>query len=134
MKPLMQLLSIGQSRELIVLSQLLPDMMMAAKQLITLGGALQGLYFAAFTFGKLNEKLPIFWALPLFIPVVLVIYFSAQCVCQVYLTPDSMRAYQLLLQGRCSPMDIHELNEAVKSWCYDIDSITNKKTDVVTSS
>lgn len=99
----------------------------AAKQLITLGGILQGVYFAVFAFGKLNENLSVLWSLPLFIPVVLVIFCAAQCVCRFHLRMEAMSAYNLMLRGRKEGLDIDELSNAMDNWCQHIDSVAEGK-------
>ena len=76
----------------------------AAKQLIALGGAIQGLYFAAFAFGGLEDQLGNGWALPLlmflFVPVLSVIFCAAQCICRFHLSAEAIGTYHLLLSGR----------------------------------
>jgi hypothetical protein len=99
----------------------------AAKQLIAVAGALQGLYFAAFAFGDLDQTLPWWWAVFLFVPVLAVIFIAAQCVCRVSVTAGSMTAYRLLETGRESGIDIDRVTEAVDSWCGEIDTTIQSK-------
>src|SRR5437773_4925727 len=55
----------------------------AAKQLITLGGLLQGVYVAAFAFGNVSPRVPVWLLLPMFVPILALIFCAALAVCTV---------------------------------------------------
>ena len=55
----------------------------AAKQLITIGSTLQGLYIAVFTFGDTKGEIPIYLLASLSVPLVLLIACAAQAICAV---------------------------------------------------
>lgn len=99
----------------------------AAKQLIGLGGVLQGVYFAAFTFGHASGPLVYAGILIVFVPLVLMILCAAQSVCRVRLGASAMTAYRLFRDGRASGVRIDLLNDAIDGWCGEIDRVIQEK-------
>jgi hypothetical protein len=99
----------------------------AAKQLIGLGGVLQGVYFVGFKFGAVGGPLVYVGILIVFVPLVLMILFAAQSVCRVQLGASAMAAYRLLRDGRESGVRIDVLNDAVDGWCGEIDRVVAEK-------
>lgn len=99
----------------------------AAKQLIGLGGVLQGVYFVAFKFGDVGGPLVYVGILIVFVPLVLMILFAAQCVCRVRLGASAMTAYRLFRDGRETGVRIDALNDSIDGWCGQIDRVIEDK-------
>lgn len=99
----------------------------AAKQLIGLGGVLQGVYFAVFMFGNLSSRVTYVGALLVFVPLVLMILCAAQSVCRVHLGASAMTAYRLFRDGRVTGVPLTELDRHVDRWCGEIDRVAAEK-------
>lgn len=97
----------------------------AAKQLITLGSLLQGLYIAAFTFGDLKHQIPVWLLWLLFIPLIALIFCAAQAICIVPLKKEAFDTYNLFRSN--SGLSDETLTSAVDSWCQTIDGIADQK-------
>jgi hypothetical protein len=97
----------------------------AAKQLITLGSALQGLYVAVFAFGNLKQEAP-FWLMGLlFLPLILLIFCAAQAICVVPVKKEAFDTYSLFKSR--SELSDEELTSAVDKWCQTIDGFADAK-------
>src|SRR2546423_10476637 len=100
----------------------------AAKQLITLGSLLQGLYVAVFTFGSIGstkQQVPVWMMLLLFTPLILLILCAAQAICVMPLKKEAFDTYDLFKNG--AGISERELTRAVDQWCQSVDGIAEKK-------
>jgi len=97
----------------------------AAKQLITIGSILQGLYIAAFTFGNLKHQVPTWLLCVLFAPLILLIFCAAQAICVVPLKKEAFDTYALF-KSEVGLTDA-ELTGAIDKWCQSIDNIADQK-------
>jgi hypothetical protein len=97
----------------------------AAKQLITIGSILQGLYIAAFTFGNLKHQVPTWLLCVLFAPLILLIFCAAQAICVVPLKKEAFDTYALFKSE--AGLTDEELTSAMHKWCQNIDKIADRK-------
>lgn len=97
----------------------------AAKQLITLGSVLQGLYIAVFAFGNLKQATPLWLIALLFVPLILLIFCAAQAICVVPVKKEAFDTYSLFKSH--SELSDEELTSAVDKWCQTIDGYADEK-------
>ena len=90
----------------------------AAKQLITIGSSLQGLYIAVFTFGGLKGHTPFILLASLSVPLLLLISCAAQAICTVPLKKEAFDTY-LLFKAKRNLSD-EELTSAFDKWCQSV--------------
>ena len=96
----------------------------AAKQLIVVGGIIQAAYVTGFAFGKL--ALPWWEIVPLFVPLISMIFCAAKVICLVPEKTHAFSTYELFKQMRSS-IEEAEVDSAMDEWCKDIDSLAKKK-------
>jgi hypothetical protein len=100
----------------------------AAKQLIALGGLLQGLFFAVVALGGLKGHIPL-WVVPLFfLPLIALVFCAAKVICTVPAQMEAIGTYTLMKRA-ADPKGIpdEDLTKAIQRWCLSIDGIAKKK-------
>lgn len=97
----------------------------AAKQLITIGSTLQGLYIALFVVGGVKTHMPGIWLGFLSASLGLMIFFAAQAICAVPQKMEAFGAYELF-RTIPGPSD-QKLTDALSTWCREVESIAKHK-------
>lgn len=98
----------------------------AAKQLITIGGLLQGLFFAVVALGGVKDHLPFsLWVVPLFfVPLVALVFCAAKVICTVPVQMEAIDTYKLMKRASDPPgVPDDDLQEAIQRWCLTVDKI-----------
>ena len=104
----------------------------AAKQLITIGCALQGLYVALFATDLLKTHVPGRVIAAMSVSLGLVMLFSALAVCAVQVKFDVFRTFELFRFG-CSPSD-ENLMGAISEWCVRVErAVMHKRSLLITA-
>ena len=98
----------------------------AAKQLIAVTAFLQGVYLAAFTFGDLSGRIPLFVVVIMFLPLLSTILGAARVICTVPMDLNVHRAFQLLTR-RPSDSYLSEVDAEIKRWCDELDRVAERK-------
>jgi hypothetical protein len=99
----------------------------AAKQLITIGGILQGLLIAVFAFGTLQPRIT---GIGIFLIVFLLVAFifcSARVICTVPRDMEALSTYKLFRTIAEPGAVDEELISAVKKWCVQVEILVKKK-------
>jgi hypothetical protein len=99
----------------------------AAKQLITLGGLLQGIYVAAFAFGDVSQRIALWLLLPMFVPILTLIFCAARAVCTIFPQMQAYGVYKLFQSGLPRGLDSAALDKAIEEWCHSVDSTARTK-------
>lgn len=99
----------------------------AAKQLITVGGILQGLYLAAFTFGAFKDKVSVLVFLPLFVPLISLIFCAAKVICAIPLRMEAYETYKLFQGGPEISITQENIGAAMVKWCEAIEDLVEQK-------
>jgi hypothetical protein len=99
----------------------------AAKQLIAIGGTLQGLLIAVFAFSNAAPRIPA-WGILVIVGLLLCFIFcAARVICTLPPKLEAMGAYGLFKKmGTCGVPDT-ELESAVHSWCVEIERLAKVK-------
>jgi hypothetical protein len=99
----------------------------AAKQLIAIGGTLQGLLIAVFAFSNAAPRIPI-WGIPIIVFVLLAFTFcAARVICTLPPSAEAIGTYELFKDVGTSGVSSEKLTAAVDTWCKAIDKIAFKK-------
>src|SRR5215213_4520283 len=99
----------------------------AAKQLITIGGTLQGLLIAVFAFTTLQPRLS---REAIFLVVFLLVAFifcAARVICTLPPRMEAMGAYKLFRNIAEPGASDAELTDAIHKWCVDVENLAKKK-------
>jgi hypothetical protein len=100
----------------------------AAKQLVAVGGLLQGMFMAILVIGGIKEHPPILITLAFFTPLIVQVFCAAKVICTVPLRMEAFETYQLLLEtSRAGNDDYAPLSRAVEKWCGTVDSLAKLK-------
>jgi hypothetical protein len=97
----------------------------AAKQLIAIGGVLQGLFFGIVGLGGWKDHLPssLWWVVVLcFLPLVALVVCAAKVICSVPVQMEAIETYELMKRA-ADPDGVpdEDLLDAIKLWCFRID-------------
>jgi hypothetical protein len=68
----------------------------AAKQLITLGGLFQGVFFTVVTFGGVKDPIPLWLLAVFFVPLVVLVICAAKVICTVPTKMEAIDTHALL--------------------------------------
>ena len=99
----------------------------AAKQLIAIGGTLQGLLIAVFAFSNAAPRIPA-WGILVIVGLLLIFIFcSARVICTLPPKLEAMRTYGLFKKIATSGVPDSELEDAVHSWCVEIERLAKVK-------
>ncbi|MDX6447078.1 MAG: hypothetical protein QOH71_4152 [Blastocatellia bacterium] len=99
----------------------------AAKQLIAIGGTLQGLLIAVFAFSNAASRIPV-WGIPLIVVVLLAFMFcAARVICTLPPAAEARGSYALFRKVGTSGVSDEELTTAVHNWCVEIDTLAKNK-------
>jgi hypothetical protein len=100
----------------------------AAKQLIALGGILQGILFAIGS-SELLKGTPAGHRIPfLIMPLIVMIFCAAKVICTVPVQMEAMQTFNLLFRaGRPPGVPDTELTAAMHGWCSGVDRLVLRK-------
>jgi hypothetical protein len=99
----------------------------AARQLIAVSGLLQGVYLAVFSFGNLKQSLPTGFLIPMFIPLLAVVYSAATVLCSVPTDFNVHRIFELLRGHDGDGGVAVAISGSIKEWCENADAVAGKK-------
>src|SRR5262249_1129310 len=95
----------------------------ASKQLIAIGGTLQGLLIAVFAFSNAAPRIPM-WGILVIVGLLLIFIFcAARVICTLPPKLEAMDAYSLFKKIASSGVPDDELERAIHSWCVDIERL-----------
>jgi len=99
----------------------------AAKQLIAVGGTLQGLLIAVFAFGNAAPRIPVL-GIPIIVVVLLAFIFCAtKVICTLPPVAEAKSTYILFKEIGASGVPDKELADAVDKWCVGIEKLARTK-------
>jgi hypothetical protein len=98
----------------------------AAKQLIAIGGMIQGLMIAVFAFSGASPRIPAWGILVIVGLLLLFIFCAARVICTLPPELEAMKAYKLFKIGTAGVAD-EELESAIYTWCHEIKVLITKK-------
>jgi hypothetical protein len=99
----------------------------AAKQLITIGGTLQGLLIAVFAFSTLQPRVSQGAILSIVFLLVAFIFCAARVICTLPPGMEAMGAYKLFRNIAEPGASDEELTKAIHKWCVDVENLARKK-------
>jgi hypothetical protein len=100
----------------------------AAKQLVVVGGILQGVFTAILVIGGIKEHPPILITLAFFAPLIIQVFCAAKVICTVPLKMEAFETYQLLLEtSHAGKDDYAPLTCAIENWCATVDKLAERK-------
>lgn len=98
----------------------------AAKQLIVVGGLMQGLFFAVVALKNPGSQAPLWIVSLFFLPLIALVFCAAKVICIVPLKMEAINTYTLMRRAMDGVPD-RELTAAVEEWCREIDRIAKEK-------
>lgn len=99
----------------------------AAKQLIAIGGTLQGLLIAVFAFSSTAPRIPAWGILVIVGMLLLFIFCAARVICTLPPKLEAMGAYGLFKKIGTSGVPNDELEKEVHTWCVEIERLAKVK-------
>ena len=99
----------------------------AAKQLIAIGGTLQGLFIAVFAFSSLQPRIDSKSIIVIVILLAAFTFCAARVICTLPPKMEAMGAYELFRKTSESGISYEELTQKIDEWCKDIERLASKK-------
>jgi hypothetical protein len=98
----------------------------AARQLISLGGVLQGAYVGIFAIGEMKSKAPLPLVATLFGLLLLVVFAATFAICQFQKELNAYGAFQLV-QALTPENAGAAVEEEMRHWCEAVDRLARSK-------
>lgn len=100
----------------------------AARQLIIIGGVMQTVVFAVLGLSEMKARIPVALVPIALFPLLLLVIFAAKVICTVPMKMEAIDTYLLALKlGDAPGLPEHELTDAVRRWCLQVDDIIRRK-------
>jgi hypothetical protein len=99
----------------------------AAKQLIAIGGTLQGLLIAVFAFSNAAPRIPAWGILVIVGLLLLFIFCAARVICTLPRRLETLSAFSLFERIASAGVPKPELENEVHTWCVEIERLAKTK-------